>query len=90
MKRALTFLLALTIVLTISAQSSIDKLFNKYQGEEGFVTVTINGSLLKLLGEFADEDDEDEQEIMSFAEKFTSIRILAQEEEDMEVEEIYI
>ena len=86
MKRAITFLVAIMIVMTVSAQSSIDKLFNKYQGEEGFVTVTINGSLLKLLGELDEEEDED---LLKFADKFTSIRILAQEEDDMEVENFY-
>lgn len=73
--------------LSISAQSTIDKLFNKYRGSEGFTTVTVNGNLLKMLADIDDEDQDDD--IMRFANKFTSIRILAQEDDDMEVDNFY-
>jgi len=87
MKRLFTIALMALFTLTISAQSTIDKLFSKYKGVEGFTTVTVNGNLLKLL---ADIDDEDEDEdLMKFADKFTSIRILAQEDDDMDVDNFY-
>ncbi len=87
MKRLFTIALMAIFTLTLSAQSTIDKLFNKYKGVEGFTTVTVNGNLLKLLADI-DDDDEDE-DLMKFADKFTSIRILAQEDDDMNVENFY-
>ena len=73
------------LALTMNAQSSIDRLFEKYQGKDGFVTVTINGNLLKMLGSMEDQDDD----LMSFADKFTNIRILAEEDENEGVENFY-
>jgi len=69
----------------MSGQSSIDKLFNKYSGKEGFVTVSINGNMLKLIAAIDDDDDE----IMKRADKFTTIRILAQEDEFVDSENFY-
>jgi len=86
MKRLFTIALMALFTLTISAQSTIDKLFNKYRGVEGFTTVTVNGNLLKML---ADIDDEEDEDLMKFADKFTSIRILAQEDDDMDVDNFY-
>lgn len=71
-------------ILTASAQSSIDKLFDKYQGKDGFVTVTISGNLLKLLG-----SDDDEDDFLKHANKFTSIRILAEDSEFESPENFY-
>ncbi|MEE4116166.1 MAG: DUF4252 domain-containing protein [Marinilabiliaceae bacterium] len=86
MKRLLSIAVLALFTLALSAQSSIDRLFNKYQGQKGFTTVTVNGNLLKM---FADNDDEDDEDLMKFADKFTSIRILAQEDDDIEVENFY-
>ena len=77
------------IVLTIAAgltygQKSIDDLFEKYAGRDGFTTVTINGNLLKLAHCFADKDDEN-----SIPMHITEIRILAQEDKSMKVENFY-
>jgi hypothetical protein len=38
---------------------------------------------------FADNDDKDDEDLMKFADKFTSIRILAQDDDDIEVENFY-
>ena len=85
MKRTLALLILAMFVFTVNAQSSIDKLFNKYQGQDGFVTVSISGSFLKILSEMDDSEDE----FMRHANKFSTIRILAQEDDDMEVESFY-
>lgn len=85
MKRLISIAAALLFTLSLSAQSSIDKLFNKYQGHNGFTTITVNGNMLKLLASIDDEDDE----FMRFADKFTSVRILAQDDDGMEVESFY-
>ena len=77
------------IVLTITAtfaysQKSIDDLFERYAGKDGFTTVTINGNLLKLAHCLGDNDDE-----KSFPANITEIRVLAQEDKSMNVENFY-
>jgi hypothetical protein len=81
-------LLAL-IVLTVTAtlvygQKSIDDLFEKYAGRDGFTTVTINGNLLKLAHCLGDNDDEN-----SLPASITEIRVLAQEDKGMKVDNFY-
>lgn len=77
------------IVLTITGtfiygQKSIDELFDRYAGKDGFTTVTINGGLLKLAHIFSDNDDE-----ASIPAHVTEIRILAQEDKRMTVDNFY-
>lgn len=72
-------------VLAAGAQSTIDKIFDKYQGKDGFVTITINGNLLKMMSAF----DNDEDEFLRHADKFTTIRILAEEDEGGTDENFY-
>lgn len=84
MKRIFTPLVLLVFTISLSAQSSIDKLFDKYEGVDGFVTVTVSGNFLKLIGQF-DEDDE----FLRNADQITTIRILAQEDDNMDVENFY-
>ena len=83
MKRIITPLVLLVFTISLSAQSSIDKIFDKYQGVDGFVTVTVSGNFLKLIGEF------DDDEFLRNADQITAIRILAQEDDNMEVENFY-
>ena len=85
MKRLLFISLALILANVAGAQSSIDKLFDKYQGQKGFTTVTVNGSFLKFMAEIDDEDED----LMKFADKFTNIRILAQEDDELQVDNFY-
>ncbi len=68
----------------IFAQRSIDALFDRYGGKEGFVTVTLTGDLLKLSC-LLDDDNEDER----LDGKITEIRILAQDDDDMNVGNFY-
>jgi hypothetical protein len=68
----------------LNAQKSIDALFDKYGGKDGFVTVTINGNLLKLASSL-DEDKESD-----LPREISSIRILAQDEDyKVNVENFY-
>lgn len=78
MKKFILVSILSVFVISVSAQSSIDKLFDKYAGQDGFVTISINGNLLKLAAAFGDEDDD---EFLKHADKFTTIRILAQEDD---------
>jgi len=84
MKKILFF-----IVLTISGtlvygQKSIDALFDRYAGKEGFVTFTINGNLLKLASCLNEADEEN-----SIPAHITEIRILAQDDQNKKVENFY-
>jgi hypothetical protein len=86
MKKIL-LLLALTITANfVSGQRSIDALFEKYAGHDGFVTVTISGNLLKLAACLGDDDDFDENVLPAH---ITEIRILAQEKGNQRVENFY-
>jgi len=81
--------LLLFIVLTITAtlvygQKSIDDLFERYAGKDGFTTVTIDGNLLKLAHCLGDNDDEN-----SIPVNITEIRILAQDDDGMKVDNFY-
>lgn len=73
--------LLLVAVLAISfqlvyGQKSIDALFDKYAGKDGFTTVQINGNLLKLVRFFDNEKSNDE----NLPAGLTQIRILSQED----------
>ena len=69
---------------TLFAQKSIDALFEKYGGKDGFVTVTINGNLLKLAAALDEDEDSD------IPKNITSIRILAEDDEsEGKVENFY-
>jgi hypothetical protein len=69
----------------VYGQKSIDALFDKYSGKDGFTTVTINGSLLKLAkcfgGDTGDKDDHPAS--------IDAIRILTQEDKTLKVGNFY-
>src|SRR5512135_471310 len=68
----------------VYGQKSIDALFSKYADADGFVTVTLNGSLLKLAHVL--ENDKDHHDLPG---DINEIRILAQEDESMKIENFY-
>jgi len=70
---------ALAVTLLGCGQKSVDDLFKKFSDSEGYVTLTINGNLLKLAELF--DDDEDSTDHHGRNSEITQIRILAQEEE---------
>jgi hypothetical protein len=84
--KKLLLLTVLSITFTfVYGQKSIDALFEKYAGKEGFTTVTINGNLLKLAKCFDNEEDHDN----SIPASITEIRILSQEDKDLKVGNFY-
>jgi len=87
MKRIILILALSITAVTLNAQKSIDALFTKYAGKDGFVTLSISGNLLKLI-DVLDEDDTDNDSDISRA-NITEIRILAQEDENLKVENFY-
>ncbi len=84
MKRLLWILTLSTSLSVVNGQKSIDALFNRYAGRDGFVTITISGNLLKLAA-LLDDDKKDN----SLPGNITEIRILAQEDEEMKVDNFY-
>jgi hypothetical protein len=84
MKRLLVFIVLTITVTLVYGQKSIDDLFDRYAGKDGFTTVTINGNLLKLAHCLGDNDDEN-----SLPASITEIRILAQEDKSMKVDNFY-
>lgn len=83
MKKIFLVLVTLAAVLNVYSQKSIDALFQKYAGKDGFTTVTINGSLLKFAG------CQDENDKGSLPASVTEIRILAQEGDNPSVGNFY-
>lgn len=78
MKKFIVILIiALAPAFVFAQNSAVEKLFKKYGGKNGFTTVTINGSLLKMAAEFADE--EDGAEVLN---TINTVKILAQESGD--------
>jgi hypothetical protein len=80
MKRSLLIVTLLLAFSQIYGQKSIDAMFNKYAGKDGFVTVTVSGDLLKFASCFDEEHNHDR----SLPANITEIRILAQKSRDMQ------
>jgi hypothetical protein len=86
MKKLLLFAVLSITFTFVYGQKSIDALFDKYAGRDGFTTVTINGSLLKLARCFDNDGDHDDN---SLPEGLTEIRILSQEDKTQKTENFY-
>ncbi len=84
MKKVFTLIVLSITAIMVYGQKSIDDLFDKYAGKDGFTTVTINGNLLKLAHCFDKDDDED-----ALPANITEIRILAQDDDHMKVDNFY-
>jgi Domain of unknown function (DUF4252) len=77
------FLFTLLVIATVTAgygQKSVDALFRKYEGSDGFVTLTISGNLVKLIRAF---DHNDKDDCHFWPADITTIRILAQKDNGM-------
>jgi hypothetical protein len=86
MKKLLLFVVLSITYSFVYGQKSIDALFEKYAGKEGFTTVTINGSLLKLARCFDNDNDQDDDHLPA---KITELRILTQDNDSIKVENFY-
>lgn len=84
MKKLLVFIVLTITATLVYGQKSIDDLFDRYAGRDGFTTVTINGNLLKLAHCLGENDEKD-----AFPLNITEIRILAQEDSSIKVENFY-
>lgn len=77
MRRLIFAIVIMMITVSGFSQKSVDALFNKYAGSDGFTTITINGNLLKLIRAFDNDDDDDHY----WPADISTVRILAQEDD---------
>jgi len=84
MKRLFWIMILSATLSAVNGQKSVDALFNRYAGRDGFVTVTLSGDLLKLACFL--EDDKDKDHLPG---KITQIRVLVQEDNEMKVDNFY-
>jgi hypothetical protein len=82
MKRFLLFIAFVLLLSNANSQKSIDALFDKYSGRDGYTTFTVSGDLLK----FSTCSDEKDNHMPS---NITQIRILAQEDKEGKDPEFY-
>jgi len=86
MKKVLLIIVISLTVNSLYAQRSIDALFEKYAGKEGFVTVTLSGDLLKFASCLDDDTDDEDSSIPA---NVTQIRVLVKEDDNIQVENFY-
>jgi hypothetical protein len=84
MKRILGILMLSALMTVAYGQRSIDRLFERYADNDGFVTLTISGNLLNLLKSHDNEWKEN-----AWPDEITEIRILVQEDENMGIGNFY-
>lgn len=87
MKKIILLITAISITLLTSGQRSVDNLFRKYAGTDGYVTVTVNGNLLGLVKLF--EYNEDSSGHIRHTPEITEVRILTREEDARGDENFY-
>lgn len=83
MKRISVIMILTLLALNAFSQKSVDRLFERYSGNDGFVSVTFSGNILSL---FRSEDDDRDDHLPK---NVTELRILAQDDEQMNVENFY-
>jgi Domain of unknown function (DUF4252) len=83
-KMVLTIAMA-TFVIAASAQKSIDALFEKYGGKDGFTTVTLNGGLSRLAG-ILGGNDKTKDKVKG---DIYGIRILTQDDKSLKTDNFY-
>ena len=75
MKKAIIILFVSILSSTVTAQSAVDKIFNKYAGKEGYTTVVINSFMFKLLANI-EADDPEYESFQKATQGIESLRIL--------------
>ena len=81
MKTKALIVMLLTFMISVSAISQkdpVDRIFDKYSGQEGYTTVYISSKMFSLFAEI----DPDDQELQDMMNGLKSIRILASDDSD--------
>jgi hypothetical protein len=84
MKRFFGILIVSALLGVAYGQRSIDRLFERYANNDGFVSLTISGNLLNML-----KSNDNGWDDNHWPDKVTQIRILVQENKDKGVENFY-
>lgn len=79
MKRINLIIVFTLAAFTLSAQSGIEKVFDKYAGREGYTTVVINSFMFKFLSNI-ESDDPEYDNFKKATKGVESIKILVEEE----------
>jgi len=74
-KLILVLAMGMISISTIMAQSPVDKIFEKYNGQEGFTNVTINQYLFEMIAKM--DSTADGQDMRDLAKTIENIQILA-------------
>jgi hypothetical protein len=85
MKRLIIIAVLACFYSFVYGQKSIDALFDRYAGKEGFTTVTINGDLLKFVRCFDNDSDKNSK----LKGSISLIRVLTQEDKDLDAGNFY-
>ena len=81
MKRLLFIVCLIGMTAVVMAQNkSIDRVFDKYAGMEGFTTVYISKYMFSMFANLEGVDDEELQDVQNVFGKLTGIKILAVED----------
>ncbi|MEI7724289.1 MAG: DUF4252 domain-containing protein [Bacteroidota bacterium] len=75
---SLVCLVFMTAPLLLNAQSPIDKVFDKYAGQDGFTTVNISKEMFQMLMQMGQGDSKDTNmvEIKKMMEQLTGLKVL--------------
>jgi hypothetical protein len=80
MKKIISLAWSLFIPFILMGQNpAVDKLFNKYQGKEGFTAVFINKEIFKLISACENEEHQMNEPL----DKVSGIKILTQDDEEI-------
>jgi hypothetical protein len=81
MKRLFFIVCFIGLTTTIFAQNkSIDRVFDKYAGQEGFTTVYISKYMFSMFANLDEVEDEDMDDVQKIFGKLNGIKILATED----------
>ena len=83
MKKIALLLSILMVSVIIAAQGSpIDKLFNKYSGNDGFTTVFVNQDMFEIISKMEKSEGDLEGDLGGVLGNIKQVRVLAQEDEE--------
>jgi hypothetical protein len=80
MKRFILIPVILTLTILGYGQKSVDALFEKYAGSDGFTSITISGNLINLVRALDNDKSDDDR---CWPVDITTVRILTQDDDDM-------
>lgn len=73
--------------IVLNGQKSVDDIFQKYAGKDGYVNITISGDLLRFAANAEKSSSERKKDLLP--DSLTEIRILAVEDDDISTENFY-